>query len=305
MKKLRIHLRAQWVRNKKMVNPFLDPKKKIYKRTGEEAYQDYLDRLANGGDEDGDESDDLPPGAKDLDDLIDSPSKITRKGDVYVITNLTLFDLQGSPVKVYSEVELDASPVLGADGKPIKKSQPDWIAYYKEKNKKLPSLPLLYAIIEAAYDNQKNNDVAEELLESLKTDFKPSWLVTSTRFNYSQDKIWHDFESSEQIEITQNIPGIEEYLEKLVQEQEWEEPLRTIFMTKNLQKIPEVLGVYGIKGKLRTPDSDRETERAAFAGFSFDYFAVICYNFLNDCGRSRGVYTSAAGAKKNRPYVRN
>ena len=59
-------------------------------------------------------------------------------------------------------------------------------------------------------------------------------------------------------------------------------------MTNNVQKIPEVLGIYSKKARLWTPENNREIERAALVGFSNDDFYVDGYG-LGGSSRSRGV----------------
>jgi len=214
-------------------------------------------------------------------------AKIIKKDDVYVITNLTLYGLDGLPFMHYPAVELDASPVSGSDSQPISQRQNDWLDYYKNSDKSLLSLPLFYAVMNAIYDN-KQDDVAKDLLNNLRPDFKESWISTSSRFNYSKNKVWHDYRTPEQIEFEQNIPRVSEYLENLVNQTKWEAALKAIFMTNNVQKIPEVLGIYSKKARLWTPENNREIERAALVGFSNDDFYVDGYG-LGGSSRSRGV----------------
>ncbi len=221
------------------------------------------------------------------------PVEITKQGDVYIVSNITLYDMDESVHTTYPEISIDASPVK--EGRNIaRKTQPQWLDFYAGKDKTLPSLPLLYAILEAAYDN-KDEDAAKELLKSLQSDFKDSWLVTSTRFNYDQKKVWHNVTTQDQIDFDVNIPGISDYLENLVTQEDWAQPLRGIFMTRELEKIPKVFSIYGNrKGYLYTPDDNRKVERAAFVGFNYDDFSVVGDSNLDNDGRSRGV--SAGGA---------
>ena len=234
---------------------------------------------------------------KPADDFnLSSPSEITKQGDVYVVSNIKLYDLDGSLYMQYPEIKLDASPVHEGD-EIARKSQKKWLDFYTGKDKSLPSLPLLCAIMEAAYDN-KDDDMAQELLQSLQSDFDPNYLVMSTRFNYDQNKVWHNAAAPEQIEFNVHIPGISDYLENIIKSPEWEKPLRSIFMINDIEKLPKVLGIYNDrKCHLYIPGDRRNIERAAFVGFYGGDFSVDGGSLGND-GRSRGV--SAGGAMRAR-----
>lgn len=217
-------------------------------------------------------------------------SIIEKNDNNFLITNLNLYNPDGSIALEYPEIYIEAT------SNETRKTQEDWIKHYKETNNFLPSLPLYYAILEATYDNKNEKD-AKELIENLKLDLKPNWLVTSTRFDYKNNKVWHNYSYDEQIELDINIPGIEEYLENLVVKSNWEKPLKSIFMTENVNKISELLGgLYkNRKGYLWTPTGNREIQRAGFLYFNgnSDFHFDGDYS-LNILGRSRGVGTGGS-----------
>jgi len=231
-----------------------------------------------------------PPKAKSEDEkqkeiADDGTNRITKQGDVFVINDLTLYGLDGAAAVKYCSVEFDASPVCQNDIL-SQMYQVGWIRYYEDSGKCLPSLPLLYAIMEAAYDN-RNEDAARDLLQSLERDFKRDWMSTSTRFNYDQQKVRHYVETPEQIALIVDIPDSEEYLDILVQSKDWQSPLKGIFMAKDIQKIPQVLGVYEKRPILLTPSKSRHHLCIAVAGFQDDHFEVDGYD--DNVGFSRGV----------------
>jgi hypothetical protein len=217
------------------------------------------------------------------------PTRIGKDGDVFVVSNVILYDLDECQHTVYPQIRLDIfsdDEVGNVEGK----TQGNWIRHYAGSNKMMLNLPLMYAILESIYNNM-DKDIAKELLQGLQSDFEIDYLTMSTRFNYEKDKVKHNVTMPEEIEFHVHIPGYEGYIQNIVNSPEWENPLRSIFMTQDLEKIPKVLGMFkNRRAYLRTPNSDRNIERAAFVGLDNGIFNISGNYSLDSRGRFRGIY---------------
>lgn len=229
--------------------------------------------------------------------LTNESSSIYRQKDNYIISNITLYDLDNCPHAFYPKVILDANPVKCEKDNLVKKSQNNWINYYTNKNKFLPSLPLLYAILEVAYD-YKDETTTKELLTSLANNSYSltdkicvSDIATSTRFNYEKNKVWHNIATPNQIEFNVKIPRTSQGIDELVSRLDWKRPLKSIFMTNNVEKIPSVLRSVckGKESKFYTPYNARYIERATFVQLHDEGLKIDNRFYFSETGHSHGV----------------
>lgn len=230
------------------------------------------------------------------------PSKIAKDGDVYVISDVTLYRRDGSPYAEYPEIRLTAHPV-SQDGSIAHRNQHSWIDYHKDKGTMMLSLPLLYAILEAAYDS-KDEDITKELLQSLQSDIKASCLTMSTLFKYNKKAVWHNVSTQEEVRFDDvEIPGYNGTIERIIRSAYWKDPLRSMFMTGDLEKIPRVLGQFGEGPIIWVPHSDRAVQKWAVVRSYNRELVINCRNSPcemhpndNSCnyGRSREVTVKQA-----------
>jgi len=207
--------------------------------------------------------------------------QITREGDGYVATNLTLYGLDGELVRYYSRIEMDAHSYNTNAKVDAEDTPQNWVNFYKKEGKSMLSLPLWYAIVEAAF-HTKEEAASQNLLESFKPDFEDCpWLVTSTRFCSS---IFHDVETAQEIEVPIKIPRYRVWLENVAKKSNWKQPLRALFMAKDVKEITKVLSYYGRTQWDGSRDS-KGVEWPVFVGYDLN----IGFGPIDGHGRSRGV----------------
>lgn len=187
------------------------------------------------------------------------------------------------------------------------KTQDNWIAYFNDKNEIMVSMPDIYLAEKSGNQN---------LLDSLRKDFKDTWIVSSTRIKYTGNnaRIIHYFNQGKLIKpIEHNIVvpdyynnGNGTYLNAVPNVLECEAYLQALFETKDnisqIQNVLEKLSNYKAdKTKLWTPsmdDRNKNVERVSGFGYGSGVFRVNgSGSLLGGSGRSRGVRISAAGAE--------
>lgn len=197
--------------------------------------------------------------------------KIVRVGDDFVLSNLHLYGLDGTIVRTYDKVRI-YNHTPSVHGK-WELNQDEWTEFFVYHTKsRLPSLPLLYSIMEAIYDNP-TNPIFQDLRRCLKSKISLDPLILSTRIDYKNCMIWHDFGAPEQIGINCYVPGTNKPLEKLVEngvfgDQEWSTPLRALFMPRNINEIPHVFKVINPDSpRIKCPKYFRSGQRVAVIPF--------------------------------------
>jgi len=178
----------------------------------------------------------------------------------------------------------------------LKKNQKDWIEHFNQKGQKMISAPDIY-------QTAKKED--KTLMESLKQDFKDSWVVTSTRIIYNKEdlnaEIIHDFDSKIVKEKRFNVK-INEYREIIKEDSETEAYLQALFDTKDdINTIIKVIKRFDNQKNiyLLTPSQSSRADRpirSVRLYFYFDGFYVDGGSWIGNYGGglSRGVLVSSA-----------
>ena len=174
------------------------------------------------------------------------------------------------------------------------KNQDDWIVYFNDKNEIMASMPDAYVAGKTSNQN---------LLDSLREDFKDMWLVTSTRIRYENNtsaRIIHNY-GSRLITPVEHKIVIPEYrpesLADVLDTKEGLKYLQALFGTNdNAAQIKDTLqklsGYQADKTKLWTPNQDNRKRcpvRAACLYYDVGEFRVDGNDDLSNYGRSRGV----------------
>src|SRR3989344_9188131 len=190
-----------------------------------------------------------------------SPDVRSARATAELITlpDLVLYDTRGKPSQKYDTVTLSGEAHKDAAGSYISKTQDEWIAHYAGRKEQLPSLPLLYAIIENMH--KEKHPARVQLLKELKD----SWMCTSTRIDYSSNSITHDY-GKEPVGFRNVIPKGNHWLKDITRNKEWKNTLQALLMCKDVDKAQEVLGSFtGFSPHIWTPDDRKSVPgRAAF-----------------------------------------
>ena len=212
------------------------------------------------------------------------------------LENIMLYDLKGKAVLTHKRLELDGEAVRGGDGKYLIKTQKEWYDYYEvnyiKDGKDLPSLPVMYAIIERMYDEK------HPALASVVQDMRENWLCAGTVINYQKDFATHKWIDT-QHNVTCKIPLGDHWLDEAIKKKDWKQAMQALFLPKNVERVPEVLNaVSGKRPYIWTPNADgrkSNPERAVWLYFYADRFGLYCgYSPISYAGRSRGVRVVSA-----------
>ena len=108
--------------------------------------------------------------------------------------DIVLYDARGKPWREYKTVTLAAQVLKDSTGKYIKKDQREWITHYgrDDRRERLPSLPVLYAIMERMHDERHPG--IELLAQELRSP-ETEWICTSTYVDGGDHTITHDYDS--------------------------------------------------------------------------------------------------------------
>ena len=79
---------------------------------------------------------------------------IRAKVEPITLRDLILYDAEGKSCRTYHAITFTGEALKDAAGKYITKTQDDWISHYVSGKERLPSLPLLYAIIERLHEEK-------------------------------------------------------------------------------------------------------------------------------------------------------
>lgn len=213
-----------------------------------------------------------------------------------VLENIFLYDLKGKAALAYKRLELDGEAVRGRDGKYLIKTQQEWNDYYEHayttERKELPSLPLLYAMIERMHDEK------HPALASVVQDMRENWLCAGTVINYQKDIATHKWIDSK-YNVTCKIPLGNHWLDEAIKTKDWKQALQALFMPKDVERVPKVLhAVSGKRPYIWTPDTEgrkSNPERAVWLDIGTDWFYLGCTNYpISNFGRARGVRGESA-----------
>ena len=190
------------------------------------------------------------------------------------------------------------------------RTQNQWIEYWNNINdeRRFASAPDLYQFFKQL---RTKGDEAKTLVDSLREDFKESWIMTSTRLIYQPNnynaKIIHNYGNKNPALIKEMDIKVPEYLGVLIADKTNDEDcltyLKALFDTKDdIEEIISVLEYISDKSrkkiKLWTPPLENNTyyirkqhpERAVWLCFYDDEFHVNGNSHVGiNLGRSRGV----------------
>ncbi len=190
------------------------------------------------------------------------------------------------------------------------KTQNQWIKYWDKINdgRRFASAPDLYQVFKQL---KTRGDEAKTLADSLKEDFKKSWIVTSTRLIYQPDnynaKIIHNYGNKNSSLVKEVDIKVPEYLGVLIADKTNDEDclayLKALFDTKDdIEEIISVLEYTSDKSrekiKLWTPPLESSTyltrkqylERAVRVYYDDGEFLVVGCGLVGYySGHSRGV----------------
>ncbi|MCX6707171.1 MAG: hypothetical protein NT001_03445 [Candidatus Woesearchaeota archaeon] len=180
------------------------------------------------------------------------------------------------------------------------RTQDQWISFFNEKKQKMISAPDVYNLVQES---------STEAIESLRTDFRDMWLVTSTRIIYSKDNlkatIIHDADSiATKPKEYKNIL-IPEMSGDFREDKQTEAYLQALFGTKdNIKKILAALKEISGKDTIRlwTPSQhSRSEQQIRSVCLNFDdlgRFSVYGVSWFDDYdGCSHGVSSSGPSPK--------
>lgn len=203
-----------------------------------------------------------------------------------VLPDLILYDAKGKPFRRYKTVTVGGEAERDEDDNYILKTQDQWIEYYRGTPNHLHSLPLLYAII------QKLHTEKHPAAAGLLADLRDSWLATSTRLDYKDDKIIHDYGTAP-LELRCAIPEGDHLLNDIKKKKPWKTALQALLMPKDVEQAVEVLGDYsGVSSYIWAASKDTRRSaplRAAFVYVVPDGLLLNCDYDLHGYGRSRRV----------------
>ena len=125
------------------------------------------------------------------------------------------------------------------------KTQEQWIEYYKQAKQRgefyTGDMPLYHALFTALYkqkDNLQKKSEIEEAREFIQKQMRKKWLTTLTRIAYQpngKDKVMHNYKTSEQYELEENIVGKDRFIESGDRN-----TLKALLLTDNIQEINSI-----------------------------------------------------------------
>jgi hypothetical protein len=205
--------------------------------------------------------------------------------DPIELSDLVLYDAKSKPFKKYEKIVIDGSCPKKANGSYITKTQDEWVVYAREKGKRILSAPLLVAAIE------KMSETKHPGLPGLVKDIQKSWYCTSSRIDYSKNRIIQGYGFPEAFAQEFNLPIGDTYLDEIVRERAWRPALQSLFMSKDLEKsIATLNNVFKVRPYVWSPSADGRTSNPLRAVFVYAYptsLGLYCnYRFTNDgCSR--------------------
>ncbi len=208
--------------------------------------------------------------------------------DQIVLHDVVLYNAKGQPFQTYDRVSLDSEAAKDEEGKYLIQNQDEWITYWNERGRTLPSLPLWYAMIEKMHEERHPS------LVGVITDLRESWPATSTRLNYVRNIVTHDKGFSSEYTVPCTIPDGNFWLGKVMEKEDWRDAFQALLLYKDVEKAVCVLeNASGLPLYLWTASKETRIlfpEMATWFSFSTVRFIFYCGNNLNpNIGRSRSV----------------
>ncbi|MBI4152694.1 hypothetical protein HY495_03215 [Candidatus Woesearchaeota archaeon] len=213
---------------------------------------------------------------------------VDAKGtDQIIIPNITLYDAEGNPWRKYEHVSLDSNAARDEAGNYLIKNQPEWIDYWSERGRVLPSLPVWYAMLERLYDTKHPG------LGGIIDNLKKSWLATGTRVDYGQSKVIHDYGFPGMQTISGKIPEGNHWLKDILAQDQWRTAIQSLLLCKDVDKAVSVLQkAAGVPPYIWTADKrtrDSHPQLAVWLNASADWLNLDGSGNLASWGRSRSV----------------
>lgn len=210
------------------------------------------------------------------------------EADQIVIPNITFYDAHGTPWRTYGRVFLDRNAVKDEAGNYQVHNHQEWINYWNQRGRVLPSLPLWYAMLERLHDEQHPG------LDGIVKDLKESWLATSTQVDYGQSTVKHDSGFPELQTISGcSIPEGNHWLKDILTQNQWRTAIQSLLLCKDVDKAVSVLReAVGVPPYIWTASQKtRKThpQRAVWLGADTGRLYLLCYYYLSYRGRSRSV----------------
>ena len=188
------------------------------------------------------------------------------------------------------------------------RTQEQAIAHHNERKERMLSMPDIFQLV------KENNT---EVMGSLRKDFDPRWLITSTRIIYNKDnlsaKIIHNADSTVTKPIEINLKEVPvcrpTYIKELIETESGLEYIRALINNKKATKEEIINFLVALSGKKEKnirfwtpPQSSREDKQVRSVELYFSVFGRFGVGgndwFDYDEGVSRGVIISSAKQTK-------
>ena len=279
-----------------MKNPFYDPTIRINTRTGEEAYQDYLDRMKN-------EKQNKPVAKK-------AKQAAQTTSGIFSLEDLTDF-WQVNGVSYRDGIyQVDLAKTLLDKGNT--KIQDRWVEYSKKaiSNNEfyVGDFPLYHSLFSILFKNKENPNYKTKIEEAKKfisDNMFKYWLMTLTRIEYKpsgKDKVIHNYGMQDQYGIQEDIVGKDDYISKINPQNE----LKAILGSDNINEINQVYN--WITGKNAylwriNKKPEKYIERVAWFGASSGRAGLDCYRDPDDSNRVLGVRAKLSEGKNEKSVL--
>ena len=207
----------------------------------------------------------------------------TKDAEPITLHDIVLYDEAGQPWRKYKTVTLAGEALKDANCSYIRRTQDEWISHYAERKESLPSLPLVYAIIEKLCE-EKNPAGALILTELHRYS-----MCTSTRNNYESNTIIHDY-GRLPIKIDCPVPKKGGWAKDVTKEK-WRTTLQALLMCRDVDKAVNIIEGFSKVHFYLGSASNTESSpvRAAFVNILTNKFDMSCGYILDMAGISRSV----------------
>lgn len=206
---------------------------------------------------------------------------------VIALDDIVIYDQEGKPFRTYKNVKLDSSAIM-ENGQPLRQTQNEWIDYLSCTSNDLISFPLLYGILEQLYE------LGHPALRQIYEEMIASPFVTSTKIDYATNRVVHNVGSSDYWIMPCALPLVRNILSDVSSVREWNEPLRALFMCKDVEKAMGTLNNIGGLPTFIEVACNKETRQiiphqgvSLYVGGGLKY--VNCYSFPDLRGHTRRV----------------
>src|SRR3989344_4158695 len=280
-----------------MKNPFYDPKVKINTRTGEQAYQDYLDRMKN--------EKQAKPVAKKTKATVNTPVSAE-----FSLEDLTDF-WQVNGVNYRDGIyQVDLAKTLLDNGN--NRTQNEWVEYSKKAIARnefyVGDFPLYHSLFSVLFRNKENTkykDRINDVKELISKNMFNYWLMTLTRIEYKaqgQDKVIHNYGMQDQYEVQEDIIVKDDYISKMNPQNE----LKAILGSDNVNEINQVYNwltgknayLWRINKKL-----EKDIERVARFDAVSDGAILSCGGSPDYSNRALGVRAKLSEGKNEKSVL--